>query len=149
MAADQAEEARLVELGGAVTFRHPLVRAAVYNAASGAERRRTHTALSYAAAELDLVELGAWHAAQAEVGPAPAVADRLEEVADRAGQRGGFASRAKVLARAAELTPPGALRNNRLVEAAEATLVAGAAQVGLELIDAVDERPWTVAAGAR
>ena len=139
-AADQAEEARLVELGSAVTFRHPLVRAAVYNAASGTERRRTHSALSDAAAELDLVELGAWHAAQAEIGPAPAVADRLEDVADRARRRGGFASRAKVLARAAELTPTGPLRNNRLVEAAEAALVAGAAQVGLELIEAVDEQ---------
>ena len=139
-AADQAEEARLVELGGVIRFRHPLVRAAVYNAASGAERRRTHAALSSAAAELDLVELDAWHAAQAEIGTAPAVADRLEDAADRAGRRGGFASRTKMLTRAAELTPPGPLRNNRLVEAAEAALVAGAARVGLELIDAIDEQ---------
>ena len=72
------------------------------------------------------------------------MADRLEQVADRAARRGGFASRAKVLARAAELTPSGGQRNGRLISAAEAALAAGAAQVGRSLIDRVDDQcAWT------
>ena len=138
-AGDEAEHAGLIELGHDARFRHPLVRGAVYNAASGTNRRRVHTALSQAATELDLMELEAWHAAKATVGTDPAVADRLERVADRAGRRGGFASRAKVLARAAELTWPGTQRNGRLIAAAEAALAAGAAQVGLDLINSVDD----------
>ena len=129
----------MVEIGHAVRFRHPLVRAAVYNAAPGVDRRRAHDALSGAAAELNLPELEAWHAAKAQVGTNPAVADRLERVADRAGRRGGFASRANVLTRAAELTPEGPTRNARLIAAAEAALAAGAAQVGAELIDRLNQ----------
>ena len=121
-----------------IRFRHPLVRAAVYNAASGAERRRAHGALSAAAADLGLSDLEAWHAAKAQVGTNAAVARRLERVADRAGQRGGNTSRANVLAQAAELTPPGPLRNARLMAAAEAALAAGGAQIGLELVDRLD-----------
>ena len=138
-AGDDAENAGLIELGHHARFRHPLVRSAVYNAASGSNRRRVHDALSQAATELGLIELEVWHAARSRVGTDPVVADRLEQVADRAGRRGGFASRAKVLARAAELTPPGARRNGRLVAAAEAALAAGGAQVGLHLIDSVED----------
>ena len=54
-----------------------------------------------------LVELEAWHASKATLGTDPEVADRLERVADLAGARGGFLSRASVLAQAAALTPPG------------------------------------------
>ena len=64
----RAEAAGLVELGVSVLFRHPLVRAAVYNAAPAAERRRVHAALAAAAADLELVQLEAWHAAKATVG---------------------------------------------------------------------------------
>lgn len=138
-AADDAEEAQLVDVGQLVRFRHPLVRAAVYNAASGRDRRRAHRALSAAAADLGLPDLQTWHAAKAVVGTSSAVADRLDQVADRAGRRGGFASRANVLARAADLTPPGPAQNVRLIAAAEAALAAGAAQVGLDLVDRLDK----------
>ena len=53
-------------------------------------------------------------------------------------QRGGFPSRASVLARAAALTPPGRRKDARLVSAAEAALAAGAAQVAEQLLDEVD-----------
>jgi DNA-binding CsgD family transcriptional regulator len=137
-AGDAADRARLVDLDQAIRFRHPLVRAAVYNAAPGADRRRAHGALSAAAADLGLSDLEAWHAAKAQVGTNAGVARRLERVADRAGRRGGNTSRANVLAQAAELTPPGPLRNARLVAAAEAALAAGAAQIGLELVNRLD-----------
>ena len=138
-AGDAADRARLVDLGRSVRFRHPLVRAAVYNAVSGTERRWVHGALSAAAADLGLSDLEAWHAAKAQIGTNAAVAERLEKVADRAGQRGGNTSRANVLAQAAELTPPGPVRDARLLGAAEAALAAGAAQIGLDLVTRLDD----------
>ncbi|GAA4982300.1 LuxR family transcriptional regulator [Kineococcus glutinatus] len=138
-AADEAEAAGLVELADPVRFRHPLVRSAAYNAARGGDRRRVHRALSAAAAALGLAEFEAWHAAKATLGTDPGVADRLERVADVAGGRGGLSSRARVLAQASALTPPGATRQARLVAAAEAALGAGAARLAGNLLDDVDE----------
>ena len=86
-------------------FRHPLVHAAAYNAAPGKDRRRVHRALSVVADSMGLDERGAWHAAKATLGTDEAVAARLEQAADTAGQRGGFASRANVLAQASALSP--------------------------------------------
>ena len=136
---DAAEAADLVAAGSTVRFRHPLVRSAVYNSAQGAQRRRVHAALSAAAFELGLRELEAWHAAKATLGTDPAVADRLERVADLAGNRGGLSSRATMLAQASTLTPPGPQKYARLVMAAEAALAAGAAQMAKTLLDDVDE----------
>ena len=62
-----------------------------------------------------------------------------ERVADAAGRRGGLASRARVLAQASELTPPGRLKYARLVDAAEAALGSGAAQLAKTYLDDVDE----------
>lgn len=138
-AADRAERAGLIELADLARFRHPLVRAAVYNAASGTDRRRAHFALAQAADALDLVELEAWHAAKATLGTDPDVADRLEHAADLAGRRGGFLSRAAVLSRAADLTPPGAERNLRIIDAAEAALQAGAAEISRTLLEQLSD----------
>ena len=138
-ARDAAETAGLVELGTAVRFRHPLVRSAVYNAAYGKDRRRVHRALSAVADDKGLAELAAWHAAKATLGTDEEVAKRLERIADTAGERGGFASRARMLARASALTPPGPRKYARLVAAAEAALAAGTGQLAKDLIDDVDE----------
>ncbi|HYJ26328.1 MAG TPA: AAA family ATPase [Nocardioides sp.] len=136
---EEAESADLVEIGPTITFRHPLVRSAAYNAVQGSQRRRAHRALSAAAEHLGLVEVEAWHAAKATLGTDPDVADRLERVADAAGRRGGLASRARVLAQASALTPPGRTRYARLVDAAEAALASGAAQLAKTYLDDVDE----------
>ena len=136
---EEAESAGLVELGTTIRFRHPLVRSAAYNAVQGSERRRAHRALSVAAEQLGLVEVAAWHAAKATLGTDADVADRLERVADAAGRRGGLASRARVLAQASELTPPGRVKYARLVDAAEAALGSGAAQLAKTYLDDVDE----------
>jgi DNA-binding CsgD family transcriptional regulator len=138
-ARDAAETAGLVELGPAVRFRHPLIRSAVYNAAHGKDRRRVHRALSAVAQEAGRVEREAWHAAKATLGTDEEVAKRLERVADTAGDRGGFASRARMLAQASALTPPGPQKYARLVGAAEAALSAGTGQLAKDLIDEVDE----------
>ena len=137
--ADRAEKAGLMDVGDFVAFRHPLVASAAYNAAHGHQRRAVHRALAAAAEALGAVELEAWHSAKATVGTDAAVAGRLERVADLAGQRGGFSSRARVLVQASALTPEGAEKYARLVAAAEAALNSGAAHLAKALLDRVDE----------
>ena len=59
----------LLEIGARVTFRHPLVRSAVYRAASPEDRQQAHRALADATdPELD-ADRRAWHLAQADAGP--------------------------------------------------------------------------------
>lgn len=138
-AGDGAETAGLVELGQTVRFRHPLVRSAAYNATPGKDRRRVHRALATIAEKTGLTELEAWHAAKATLGSDEEVAQRLEDIADLAAERGGFASRARVLVQASALTPPGSRKYARLVRAAEAALESGTAQLAKNLIDEIDE----------
>lgn len=138
-AGEAAESSGLVELGRDVRFRHPLIKSAAYNAAPGKDRRRVHRALSVIADKMGLRELEAWHAAKATLGTDEEVAQRLELVADLAAERGGFASRARVLAQASALTPEGGRKYARLVRAAEAALAAGTAQLAKDLVDEVDE----------
>lgn len=133
-----AESAGFVVVRETIAFRHPLVRSAVYGAPPGADRRRIHAALAAEAAVLGLIDTEAWHAAEAALGVDEAVADRLERVADRAARRGGLVSQASLLARAADLTPAGRRRNERLLGAAEAAGAAGAAHLSRDLLDRID-----------
>jgi DNA-binding CsgD family transcriptional regulator/tetratricopeptide (TPR) repeat protein len=137
-AASGAERAGLAVVRDTVEFRHPLARAAVYNGMPATERRRVHGALRDVADELGRADLAVWHAAAATVGTDAAVAERMEQAADAAGGRGGTASRARLLARAADLTPDGPAREGRLLAAAEAAAGAGAAQLALDLLDRLD-----------
>lgn len=138
-AATAAEDAGLVSVGTTIRFRHPLVRSAVYSGATAHDRRRAHTALATVALDRGLVELAAWHRAEAAFGVDDDAADRLQDVADRAGRRGGFASRARLLSRAADLTSAGPRRAARLLEAAEAAGLAGAARLALDLIERIPD----------
>ncbi|MFF1528947.1 AAA family ATPase [Cellulomonas sp. NPDC058312] len=138
-AAVGAEDAGLVDLRPVVRFRHPLVRATAYATASGRDRRDAHAALSAAAGAAGSPELEAWHAGEAVPGTSEEVAARLERVADLAAGRGGHLSRARVLARAAELSPPGPARARRRVAAAHAAVQAGAVRLGTALLDEVED----------
>ena len=137
-AATEAERAGIASVRERVRFRHPLVRAAVYNAMPAGERREVHAVLREVADEHGRPDLAVWHAAAAASGVDDEVADRMERAADAAGGRGGAASRARLLAGAADLTTPGPLRDARLIAAAEAAAGAGAAQLALDLVDRIE-----------
>ncbi|MDR9370851.1 AAA family ATPase, partial [Conexibacter sp. JD483] len=74
-----AEQARIVaERGGELSFRHPLLRAAVYQAAASSDRRAAHAALGAVASD---PRVRAWHLAHAAAGADETVAAALEEAA--------------------------------------------------------------------
>ncbi|MFF5437623.1 AAA family ATPase [Streptomyces achromogenes] len=134
-----AERAGLIRRAGhGLRFGHPLVRSAVYHAASPEARREAHLAL----AELlrDEPDRRAWHVAAAATRPDAVVSGELERTAGRARRRGGHAAAAKALQRAAELSPRPEDSARLFVEAAaEAALTGDLAWVE-ELATAVRAR---------
>ncbi len=133
-AATPAEVAGLLEIGVRVRFRHPLVRSAVYQAATPPDRRRAHGALADATDPKADPDRRAWQRAQAVPGVDEEAAEGLERSAGRARARGGVAAAAAFLQRAAELTPEPALRAKRALDAAQAKHEAGATPAALELL---------------
>ena len=120
-----AEDAGLVELDRRVRFRHPLVRAAAYRAATPNERRRAHEALAWATDRQRDPDRRAWHRAHAAAGPDEGVAAELEQSASRARARGGVPAAAAFLERAAELSPDPTRRGVRALAAARLKFDAG------------------------
>ena len=132
-----AEESGLIDLvDGRVAFRHPLVRSAVYQSASAAERRRAHAAVAGTLTGDELAGRRAWHEAAAAVVPDERIAAALEHAASEARDRGGYRAAAVTLERAAHLTPDPAVRARRLYIAAESAFRAGRSREAGELADA-------------
>src|SRR5580700_5897643 len=121
-----AADAGLLTIGERVTFRHPLVRSAVYRAAPAADRRAAHQALAGATDPQADPDRRAWHRAQATLEPDEEVASELERSAGRAQARGGLAAAAAFLERSAALTVDPARRAERALAAAQATYQVGA-----------------------
>ncbi len=129
----------LVEFGTRIRFCHPLARSAVYRAAGAEQRRAAHRALAEVVEPAMDPDRRAWHRAQACAGPDDEVAAELERSASRARSRGGVAAAAAFLERAAALSLDPAERVERTLEAARATLEAGATDTAAELLTTVDD----------
>jgi DNA-binding CsgD family transcriptional regulator len=136
-AAAPAEAEGLLRFSPLVSFRHPLIRSAVYHGAALAERVRVHEALARATDPEAAADLRAWHRAEAAMAPDESVASELERAADRARVRGGWAASARFLARAATLTPDADERFRRVLAAARAEATAGASVRAQALLDSV------------
>ena len=137
-AAASAEDAGLLTISERVMFRHPLVRSAIYRAASARDRWAVHLALADATDREADPDRRAWHLAAAAQGPDEEVALELERSAGRAQARGGFAAAAAFLQRAVALTGDMAHRVDRALAAAHASLEAGAFAVALGLLARAD-----------
>jgi DNA-binding CsgD family transcriptional regulator len=140
-AASPAEAAGLIEFGVRVRFRHPLVRTAIYRAATPADRHDVHRALAEATDPAVDPDRRAWHRAHAAADPDEDVAADLVASAGRAQRRGGVAAAAEFLRRATELTPDAATRATRALAAAEAELSCGAFEIALKLLLVAEEGP--------
>jgi len=148
-AAQPAVEAGLIEFGGRVRFRHPLVRSAVYRSAPAPERQAAHQALAEATDPRADPDRRAWHRAAAADGPDEDVAAELERSAGRAQARGGLAAAAAFWERAAALTADPARRAGRTLAAAQASLRAGAFDQALDLLAMAEAGPLDELQGAR
>jgi DNA-binding CsgD family transcriptional regulator len=141
---DAAEESGLAHVGdGVLTLRHPLVRSAIYAAATSSRRRQAHRALADALAGTPDEDRRAWHLAASVDGPDEEVVEALDEAAERARRRGGHEAAASAWIRAAELTLDPQARAGRLFAAAGASVAAGRPADGdrlarTALVDAVD-----------
>jgi DNA-binding CsgD family transcriptional regulator len=132
-AAGAAEADGLLAITERVTFRHPLVRAAVYRSSSVEDRRAVHRALAEATDREADPDRRAWHLAAAAAGPDEKVASELEGSAGRAQARGGIAATAAFLQRSVALTVDPRRRAARALNAAHASLQAGAFDAALGL----------------
>jgi len=134
LAVTASETDGLLELGEQVTFRHPLVRSAVYGSAPAEQRRAVHLALAEATDRAADPDRRAWHLAAAASAPDEEVARELERSAGRAQARGGLAAGAAFLQRSVALTGDPARRADRALAAARANLYAGSFDEALRLI---------------
>jgi tetratricopeptide (TPR) repeat protein len=133
-AASAAESEALLEIGAQVRFRHPLVRAAAYEAATPEARRMAHAAIAMATDEVADPERRVWHLAAAAVGPDEGVAFLLEEAAATARERAGLAAAAAFFQRSAELTAEPSRRAERALAASNAHMHAGDFDTALAML---------------
>ena len=141
VSAVDAETDGLLALSERVTFRHPLVRSAVYRTAALQERRAAHRALAAATDREFDPDRRAWHLAEAAAGPDEQVASELERSAGRAQTRGGAAAAAAFLRRAVALTADPARRADRALAAAQASIQAGSFDAVLRLLATAETGP--------
>jgi DNA-binding CsgD family transcriptional regulator len=140
-AAEAAEADELLAIGERVTFRHPLVRSAVYRSSAAEDRRAVHLALAEATDREADPDRRAWHLAGAAAGPDEQAAVELERSAGRAQARGGLAAAAAFLQRAVALTQDPARRAGRALAAAQASFQGGEFNAALRLAATAEAGP--------
>jgi DNA-binding CsgD family transcriptional regulator len=118
-----------------ISFRHPLVRSAVYRGATFTERELAHRTLATASAAEGNADRAAWHRAAATVGTDEELARELASTAERARLRGGYAAASAALERAAELSADTEAGIRRLVAAATAAWHGGQTERAKILLD--------------
>ena len=138
-AAGPAEADDLMTIGASLTFRHPLVRSAIYYGAAPVERQRVHRALAESSDPVTSGDLRAWHRSLAVTEPDEGVAVELEQAAGRARSRGGWAATGAYLTRSAELTSDTRERLRRILAAAQAENTAGASLRAQALLDSASD----------
>jgi DNA-binding CsgD family transcriptional regulator len=104
-------------------IRHPLLRSAVLEGATAAEKREAHRALAAALPISDDTRI--WHLAASTRGHDPLLADQLAALARSQRGRLGFATAATALERAAELSSDPDVARRRLALAADDAFQAG------------------------
>jgi len=125
---DLPQQAALIQITGpTITFRHPLVRSALYQAATLSERQQVHAALASALSGDEHADRRVWHQAMATLTGDEEVAAALETSGRRAQLRAGHASAATAFLRAAELSTDETRRVQRIATAAQAAWDAGQA----------------------
>jgi DNA-binding CsgD family transcriptional regulator len=125
-ALDGVERSGLLQVvGDRVEFRHPLVRSAIFQAATSSTRRDVHRALATALETTSDVERRAWHLAEAATGPDERVAAGLDDAAQRALRRGGYEAASAAFERAARLSDVDDSRARRLHAAASSAWLGG------------------------
>lgn len=133
-----AEDMRLVRVqDGRLQFRHPLLRAAIYNTARPAERRAVHSALAEALDRQGAADRCAWHRAAATLAPDENIAMALEEAGTNAQLRSGYAAAGKAFERAGQLSTAAEPRSRRFLQAAQAYQLAGRGDRGTHLLHEV------------
>jgi DNA-binding CsgD family transcriptional regulator len=134
------EAAGLATFAPGASFRHPLVRSAVYHSATPSERRRVHQVLADALVGDEDADRRAWHLGAAAAAPDEGIAAALECSAARVFRRGGTQAAVEFVMRAADLTPDPARKLDRLLAAVRMRSAEGDGTRAQPLLDAVMAR---------
>ena len=131
----EVERKRLILPGPRITFRHPLIRSAVYSGADLNRRREVHRTLANLIPKASYPDRWARHVVLGAAGPDARLASELEETSQIARARGGYAAESAALVQSAELTESLELRAARLFRAATAALNSGDINQAVTLLD--------------
>jgi hypothetical protein len=122
---DEAFHARLLITEPRIEFRHPLIRSAVYVGAIPTDRVKVHRTLAGMINRDLQPDRWARLAIAIATGPDEGLARDLEAAARQARERGGLATEASMMTRAAEFSEDAPHRAERLLKAASAAMAAG------------------------